>query len=269
MSIENKNTGGERLVREQVLNEKVELVSEIKEKFEGAASAVVVEYRGLTVEAITELRRQLHAEGVDFKVYKNTMSRRAASDAGYEDLLDALTGPNAIAFSEDAVAPSRILSKFAKKNKKLIIKKGLVEGKVVAEDKLKELAELPNKEGMLAMLLGALQSPLRDFAWAVKQISEKNSDGSVVETDTTEEAKEEVEAVEVATPVEEAVADEVVEESIEETVEEVAAVEETVEAEKAVEAAEVVQELNEEAETEVADENELEEELVENKEENE
>lgn len=114
LDIENKIEGGQRLVREQVLNQKVELVSEIKDKFSNAASAVVVEYRGLNVKAITDLRAQLHEEGIDFKVYKNTMTRRAVEDAGYEELLDALTGPNAIAFSDDAVAPSRILSKFAK-----------------------------------------------------------------------------------------------------------------------------------------------------------
>lgn len=230
-------------MREQVLNQKVELVSEIKDKFSNAASAVVVEYRGLDVKAITDLRAQLHQEGIDFKVYKNTMSRRAVEDAGYSDLLDALTGPNAIAFSDDAVAPSRILSKFAKKNKALIIKKGLVEGKVVDLDTLKELAELPNKEGMLAMLLGALQSPLRDFAWAVKQISEL--DGTVAPEETTEESTPEVD--ETATDV----------------VEEVEAKEATEESVEAVEAAEATEELVEEAETEPADENEAAEELVE------
>ena len=177
-------------MREHVLNQKQELVSEIQGKFENAASAVVVEYRGLTVEQVTDLRRQLRQEGVDFKVYKNTMSRRAVEKVGYEGLLDALVGPNAIAFSDDAVAPSRVLAKFAKKNKDLVIKKGIVEGKVVDVAEIKELSELPNREGMLAMLLGALQSPIRDFAWAVKQISEQQ--GSASETTTQEVVAEEV-----------------------------------------------------------------------------
>lgn len=230
-------------MREQVLNQKVELVSEIKERFDNAASAVVVEYRGLNVKAITDLRSQLHNEGVEFKVYKNTMTRRAAEEAGLEDLLDALVGPNAIAFSDDAIAPSRILSKFAKKNKALVIKKGLVEGKVVDVDKLKELADLPNKEGMIAMLLGALQSPIRDFAWAVKQISELDSTPAGEETEATPE---------------------VVEESVSETVEEVEAKESVEASVEAVEEAETVQELVEEVEAQPVDENEVVEEVVDN-----
>lgn len=230
-------------MREQVLNLKQDLVSEIKNKFDSSNSAVVVEYRGLTVQQVTALRRQLRDENVEFKVYKNTMTRRAAEEAGYSDLTPALIGPNAIAFSEDAVAPSRVLAKFAKKNKALVIKSGVVEGKVVDYETLKKLSELPNKEGMIAMLLGALQSPLRDFAWAVKQISEL--DGTVAPEETTEESTPEVD--ETATDV----------------VEEVEAKEATEESVEAVEAAEATEELVEEAETEPADENEAAEELVE------
>lgn len=210
-------------MREQVLNSKQELVSEIKEKFDNSNSAVVVEYRGLTVQQVTALRRQLRDENVEFKVYKNTMTRRAAEDAGYSDLMSALVGPNAIAFSEDAVAPSRVLAKFAKKNKALVIKSGVVEGKVVDYETLKELSELPNKEGMIAMLLGALQSPLRDFAWAMKQISEQKESGTevvkeapaqdeetVVEEPTEEKAVEEA-VVETQEVVEEEATEEVAE----------------------------------------------------------
>lgn len=202
-------------MREQVLNLKQELVSEIKEKFDNSNSAVVVEYRGLTVQQVTALRRQLRDENVEFKVYKNTMTRRAAEESGYTDLMPALVGPNAIAFSEDAVAPSRVLAKFAKKNKELVIKSGVVEGKVVDYETLKELSELPNKEGMIAMLLGALQSPLRDFAWAMKQISEQKEGGTVVVKEAPAQDEEVVveEATE-ETPVEvaEIVTEEVVEE---------------------------------------------------------
>ncbi len=201
-------------MREQVLNLKQELVSEIKEKFDNSNSAVVVEYRGLTVQQVTALRRQLRDENVEFKVYKNTMTRRAAEESGYTDLMPALVGPNAIAFSEDAVAPSRVLAKFAKKNKALVIKSGVVEGKVVDYETLKELSELPNKEGMIAMLLGALQSPLRDFAWAMKQISEQKEGGTVVVKEAPAQDEEVVveEATE-ETPVEvaEIVTEEVVE----------------------------------------------------------
>lgn len=208
-------------MREQVLNLKQELVSEIKEKFDNSNSAVVVEYRGLTVQQVTALRRQLRDENVEFKVYKNTMTRRAAEESGYTDLMPALVGPNAIAFSEDAVAPSRVLAKFAKKNKALVIKSGVVEGKVVDYETLKELSELPNKEGMIAMLLGALQSPLRDFAWAMKQISEQKEGGTVVVKEAPAQDEEVVveEATE-ETPVEvaEIVTEEIVEEKATEEV---------------------------------------------------
>lgn len=243
-------SGGEQDLREQILNEKIELVSEIRDKFESSKSAVVVEYRGLSVSAITDLRRQLHQEGVDFKVYKNTMTRRAVEGAGYDGLLEILVGPNAIAFSDDAIAPSRILSRFAKKNKKLVIKKGVVEGEIVDFDKIKELSELPNKEGMIAMLLGALQSPIRDFAWAVKQISELEdrevgsaeevvADEAVVEEPVVEEAAVEEPVVEEAVT-EEVAAEEVVEETVTEEVTEEAVVEE--------ETTEVVEEVKEEVE---------------------
>lgn len=264
----------QRLVREQILNEKVELVSEIKDRFTNAASAVVVEYRGLNVAAITDLRAQLHQEGVEFKVYKNTMTRRAVEDAGLNDLLESLTGPNAIAFSDDAVAPSRILSKFAKKNKALVIKQGMVEGEVVNADKIKELSELPNKEGMLAMLLGALQSPLRDFAWAVKQISELDTTEAGEETTQEEvseaeqtaqqDAVEEGEKVVEEAP-EDTTTSEVEVESAEETVQEVEEKEATEESAQEVETTQEtteVAELDEEVDTQVEDENENVEELV-------
>ena len=109
-------------MNEAVLDAKIQLVNEVCDKFTSSASAVVVEYRGLTVAEVTELRRELRKEGVDFKVYKNGVTRRAAEQAGYGDLNDQLVGPNAIAFSTDAVAPSRVLAKFAKKHDKLVLK---------------------------------------------------------------------------------------------------------------------------------------------------
>ena len=100
------------------------------------------------------------------------MVERAVDACGYSDLKEALTGPNAIAFSADATAPARVLAKFAKKHKALILKSGIVEGKVVGVDTINELASLPNKEGMLSMLLSCLQSPVRSFACAVKAVSD-------------------------------------------------------------------------------------------------
>ncbi len=188
-----------------VIENKKAVVSEIQGKISAASSAVVVEYRGLSVTEITNLRRQLRAEGIEFKVYKNTMLRRAVEAEGHNDLLEALVGPNAIAFSDDAVAPSRVLAGFAKKHKKLILKAGLVDGKVVDADELKELSSLPNHDGMISMLLGMFQSPIRSFAYAVDQVAQKRAEaGDVVETPevveeaTTEEVVEEVATEEVA-----------------------------------------------------------------------
>lgn len=188
-----------------VIENKKAVVSEIQGKISAASSAVVVEYRGLSVSEITDLRRQLRAEGIDFKVYKNTMLRRAVEAEGHNDLLEALVGPNAIAFSDDAVAPSRVLAGFAKKHKKLILKAGLVDGKVVDADEIKELSSLPNHDGMISMLLGMFQSPIRSFAYAVDQVAQQRAEaGEVVETPevaeetTTEEVVEEVATEEVA-----------------------------------------------------------------------
>ena len=194
-----------------ILESKKAVVSEIKDKFESSQSAVVVEYRGLNVTEITALRRQLHDENIEFKVYKNTMMRRAVEGTDYADLGEALIGPNAVAFSDDAVAPSRVLANFAKKHKKLILKAGVVDGKVVNQDEIKELSALPNHDGMISMLLGMFQSPIRSFAYAVSQVAEKRAEmGEEVEVQS--EVVEEVAA-------EEAVAEttEVAEEAQEQT----------------------------------------------------
>ncbi len=160
-------------MNQSILEKKVAVVDEISQKFSENKSSVIVEYRGLTVGQITDLRRQLRQEGIEFKVYKNSMSQRAAEKAGFSDLVNELVGPNAIAFGQDAVAPSRILSLFAIKNKALILKGGLIEGKVVNVDTIKEVAKLPNRDGMISMVLGMFQSPVRNFAYAIKQIAEQ------------------------------------------------------------------------------------------------
>lgn len=194
-------------MRQTVLEAKQAVVAEIQEKLKSSASTVVVEYRGLSVAEVTELRRELRKENVEFKIYKNSMSTRAAEAEGFNDLVQHLTGPNAIAFSsEDAVAPSRVLAKFAKKHDALVLKSGVVEGKVVDVTVLKELSVLPNREGMLSMLLSCLQSPVRSFACVVKAVADaKEANGGVapvVETtneETVEAAATTVEATE--TPV--------------------------------------------------------------------
>jgi large subunit ribosomal protein L10 len=152
-------------------------VEEITEKFKGAATAVVVDYRGLNVSQITELRKQLREAGVEFKVYKNTMTRRATEVAGLAGLNEHLTGPNAIAFSnEDVVAPARILNDFAKKNEKLEIKAGVIEGTIASAADIQALAELPSREGLLSMLLSVLQAPMRNFALVTKAVAEQKEE---------------------------------------------------------------------------------------------
>ena len=161
----------------KVLEAKQAVVGEITDKLKSAASVVVVDYRGLNVSQVTELRKQLREAGIDFKVYKNSMSRRAAEAAGLEGLNEHLTGPNAIAFSnEDVVAPAKILNDFAKKNDKLEIKAGVIEGALASAEDVKALAELPSREGLLSMLLSVLQAPMRNFALATKAVAEQKEE---------------------------------------------------------------------------------------------
>lgn len=160
-------------MNQTVIDAKKLVVEEIQSKIATSSSTVVVEYRGLSVAQLTTLRRKLRAENIDFKVYKNSMSQRAAEASGYSDLAATLTGPNAMAFSDDAVAPARVLAEFAKKNKALVIKSGVVEGRVVDAAGLSTIATLPNRDGMISMLLGMFQSPVRNFAYAVQQIADQ------------------------------------------------------------------------------------------------
>ncbi|WP_042453932.1 50S ribosomal protein L10 [Neobacillus dielmonensis] len=156
---------------------KKQVVDEIAEKLKASVSTIVVDYRGLSVAEVTELRKQLREAGVEFKVYKNTMTRRAAEAAGLEGLNAALTGPNAIAFSaEDVVAPAKILNDFAKKNEALELKAGVIEGNVATVEEVKALAELPSREGLLSMLLSVLQAPIRNLALAAKAVADQKEE---------------------------------------------------------------------------------------------
>jgi large subunit ribosomal protein L10 len=160
-----------------VIEQKQQIVDEISDKFKSAQTAVVVDYRGLTVAQVTDLRKELRDAGIDFKVYKNTLTRRAVEVAGLTGLNDSLTGPNAIAFSsEDVVAPAKILNDFAKKNEALEIKAGVIEGNVASTDEIKALAELPSREGLLSMLLSVLQAPIRNLALATKAVADQKEE---------------------------------------------------------------------------------------------
>ncbi|MGL4972126.1 MAG: 50S ribosomal protein L10 [Culicoidibacterales bacterium] len=172
-----------------IIEQKQQLVNEVAAKMQASQSTIVVDYRGLTVTELTELRRELRAAGVEFKVYKNNLVRRAATELGHDGLLDALTGPNAIAFSnEDVVAPAKILADFAKKHEALEIKSGIIEGKVAELATIQELAALPNRDGMLSMLLSVLQAPIRNMALVAKAIAEQKESGAETTVEATEEA---------------------------------------------------------------------------------
>ncbi|MCM3620414.1 50S ribosomal protein L10 [Sutcliffiella horikoshii] len=156
---------------------KKQAVGEIADKFKGSVSTIVVDYRGLNVAEVTELRKQLREAGVEFKVYKNSLTRRAAEAADINGLNDALTGPNAIAFStEDVVAPAKILNDFAKKHEALEIKAGVIEGNVATVEEVKALAELPSRDGLLSMLLSVLQAPIRNLALVTKAVAEQKEE---------------------------------------------------------------------------------------------
>ncbi|EHI61389.1 MAG: 50S ribosomal protein L10 [Hungatella hathewayi] len=156
---------------------KVELkqpvIAEIAELLNGAQSAVVVDYRGLTVEQDTALRKQLREAGVTYKVYKNTMIRFAAKGTDFEALDPHLEGPTALAVSKtDATVAARILANFAKKADALEIKGGVVEGTYYDAKGMNVIATIPSREELLGKLLGSIQSPITNFARVLNQIAE-------------------------------------------------------------------------------------------------
>lgn len=160
-----------------VIEQKKQVVDEIAEKLQESNSIVVVDYRGLNVAEVTELRKQLREAGIEFKVYKNTLTRRAVEKLELTDLNDALVGPNAIAFGgEDVVAPAKILNNFAKEHEALEIKAGVIEGNVASVEEIKALAELPSREGLLSMLLSVLQAPIRNLALATKAVADQKEE---------------------------------------------------------------------------------------------
>ncbi len=140
-------------------------VAGIKESLAGAKGVVLTSYSGLTVAQDTELRRELREAGVSYHVVKNTMLRIAANEVGLEGLSEHLEGTTAMAYSEDAVAPAKIICGFIKKNKLedtgiLTVKVGIVEGKVISADEVKALAALPSREELIAKVLGSMNAPI-------------------------------------------------------------------------------------------------------------
>ena len=150
------------------------VVQEISENIKDAQSIVLVDYRGLTVEQDTRLRKELREAGITYKVYKNTMMNFAFKGTDYEALTPYLEGPSAIAISNsDATAPARILCKFAKEASKLEVKGGMVEGIAYDAAGIMDIAKIPSREELISKLLGSLQSPITNFACVMTQLAEK------------------------------------------------------------------------------------------------
>lgn len=161
----------------EVIAKKAEIVDAVAEKFNAASSIVVTDYRGLTVEEVTDLRKQLREAGVEMRVIKNTFLKRAADKSGYEGLDEVFSGPTAVAFGgEDVAAPARVIAKFAEDHDALEIKGGMIEGKVSSVEEIVALSKLPDRDGMLSMLLSVLQAPVRNVAYAVKAIADSKEE---------------------------------------------------------------------------------------------
>ena len=151
------------------------IVDEISASIKDAQSVVLVDYRGLTVEQDTQLRKNMREAGLTFKVYKNTFMNFAFKGTQFEGLSEYLEGPSAIAIStEDATAPARLLSEFAKTADKLEIKAGVVEGTVYDAKGMAAIASIPSRDTLISRLLGSLQSPVTNFARVINQVAEKN-----------------------------------------------------------------------------------------------
>lgn len=143
---------------------KAEIVKEIVDKMENAQSMILVDYRGLDVEELNEFRSIARNASVDYKVYKNTMMRFAAKETGVEGLIDYLVGPTAVAFSnEDPVAAAKVITEFAKNHKNMELKVGVVGKNVISIEEIKDLADLPPKEVLVAKVLGGLNAPIAGF----------------------------------------------------------------------------------------------------------
>jgi len=156
----------------KILEAKQGVIDEITDVAKNSASFILFDYRGLTAEEVAELRRNLRENGAKYKVWKNTLTKRAMDGLNF-NLDDCLNGPSAMAYSDDSVAPIKVLSDFAKEHKALEIKGGIVDGEVASLDTIKQLATLPSREGLLTMLASGLIGTVRDLSIALNMLSEE------------------------------------------------------------------------------------------------
>ena len=151
-------------------------VADIKAKFEQAKSVVMIDYRGMTVAEVTELRNQFRKNGCEYAVLKNTLVKLAAKEAGLEGFDPYLNGPTAVAFSyDDLVAPAKVVKTFMDKSKKLTIKCGVCDGDFLDENGVKALADLPSKEVLIAKIMGSMMSAVSKFVYVVEAIRKQKA----------------------------------------------------------------------------------------------
>lgn len=160
-------------MNQSVLENKKAIVDEVVDLVNNSKSVVIAEYRGLKVSEIAAFKRELLKSNAKMSVYKNSLVERAVDKLGYDELNQYLEGPNAIITCPDPVSAAKVSAKFAKAHECFVIKGALVEGKVISKDEVITLSKLPNREGMLSMLLSVLQAPVRGLACAVKAVADK------------------------------------------------------------------------------------------------
>jgi large subunit ribosomal protein L10 len=155
----------------RVKPEKVASITELHEKFTRAVSAVLADFRGLTVQELTDLRQQLREASLDLAVVKNTLARLAVQETPFERLSPYLKGPTSITLSyRDAVAPAKVLSAYVKKQPKLAVRAGLFEGEIVPAERIAEIADLPPRDVILAQALAAMQGPLAGLVGTLRGV---------------------------------------------------------------------------------------------------
>ena len=164
---------------QKVLEQKQQVVAQLAERIQGSVAGIIVDYKGITVEDDTKLRKELRENGVKYTVVKNTLIKRAAEKAGLNGIDDVLNGTSAIATSaEDYVAAARILQKFAEQHDNFKVKTGYLDNGVISLDKIQSLAKLPSREVLLANVLGAFQAPIASFARAIQAVVDKSGEAA-------------------------------------------------------------------------------------------
>lgn len=185
----------------KILEEKVRQTEELAEKIKKATAGVLVNYTGITVDQDTAMRAELRKAGVEYKVYKNTMTGRACEIAGYPEMKQYLEGMTALATSEnDPVAAAKVLKNYADKVETFEIKAGFIDGGVIDAAGVMELANIPSKEGLICKILGSIQSPLYKLAYALQAIIDKNGEGAPAEEAAAEAPVQEEAPAEEAAP---------------------------------------------------------------------